>query len=171
MTLVPSTASSYRVITVGFLSVPNAKPLCLLYRCSLATSASLWGKPGNARGFPHSTLGWAGSQDWSDHLALPLLHCWSSAQAPWWMRTPDLRATLRKANNILPSSQNFLHPSEVCRQCFDHSAAPLYSTCPRSSASGHHIGDSSKLQPHLLWFFCLAGWSSLPLNPGWGSGG
>ena len=155
MNLVPSMASSCQVITVGFRFVPTAKPLCLFSRCSLATSASLWEKPGNASGFPHSTPGWVGSQGRSDHLALTLHHCWSSAQAPWWMRTPDLWATLWKADNILPSSQVSLHPCEVCRQCFDHPAAPFHSTCPRSSASGLHIRDSFKLQPHLLWFFSV----------------
>lgn len=130
MTLVPSTASVTRssllVFSLSLIPKPLLPPL----------PRSLWphlhlslGKPGNIEAFPTVPLGWAGSQGQSDHLALPL-HLWSSAQAPWWMRTPDLRATLRKANNILPSSQNFLHPSEVCCQCFDHSAAcPLYSTC------------------------------------------
>lgn len=170
MTLVPSTASSYQVITVGFLSVPTAKSLCLFYRCSLATSASLWGKPGNARGFPHGTLGWVGSQDWSDHLALSLLYCWSSAQAPWWMRTPDLWATLRKANNVLPA----LRSSHVhLRRVASVLIILLPSFTPHVQGTAlleSHIRDSLKLQPHLLRFFCLAGWSSPPLNPGWGSG-
>lgn len=43
--------------TLLFSPCPNCEASCLFSSCSLATSTSLWGKLGNAGGFPHSTLG------------------------------------------------------------------------------------------------------------------